>query len=1603
MATDKSRIDPLLIIGIDNSEAARVNADFGETRAEFERELVSACLGQGRETWGLPAPKRIAILAVAKEARVVLSPSTDMRAASSVISQLGNAGAAGCGLGSADSELSFAAGLRLAKLVAKREAAAHVVLFIASPPRLDEELLGATPAEWPAGAQLTIAVLCPPDELGSRGGARLEALVASVNVEGERRAEAGGTEARPARSRVVYMPPPDCVGPEPLVLDACREGMADFRRALCGTDPSLDSQRASEEEAGRRGRQAGGGAAPEQYAARVTALLQRRSGVLRPANCRQESLDSLGHLSTDGMLRSWLPNYANLSKPLRGSLPTSPNIGITGWTRSSGSGTGRMCFVQVYRIDNPQWQVLLDVRAGRMLPEQARPANESEGNDPGATGPEQTQAVEEEPSGARVAALPVGAMTGNQRRLDAARSISTTSSRVDSFGRPDSLLPVEAMAMDLESLGHSGSEGSCGSLSDLELPGVFHVGEAPSVHPTLHTVSQIGMETWVEGSGYVGSSGDLLPIGETATLWGSACHTKGRQGSTNPIEFPVRAPQNSPGMPKLGPYIDTCPSTKVWHCGRASVYGGERSGGGAAPGIDSWVALGAAFHDRFSGRNPPGISPAIPVRVPPPELLSPAREGMLVPLGGLQDFTWAWTRQNRSPLIGESSLLEFSHSGTYLGDRARSGEVLRSEMQHLLKSTWPVEEPHQRGPVHRAGHMDGVDMAVQAVRRAVAETPWKQKPGDAGEASARKASQACAGPSQKHVHVKSAEGPAIALLEQQFLHQQRQALCSLGSSDPRNGMLAQSRQQGAEGRPNAAAFAQRRARQASGESAESREHWRAVEQIRNRQWAESDKFDKILEERGIAVPPPLSGEWGRKSAKVAAMANSLRQSQRRLLMKADATSGRPPVGLQLLAPLVSPAVPTFGRMPEPGVTEARSRSSEQASARRPDRVDHMGVCGTCGKCRMPSAPPHDSSQDTAFSHRFLTEFRRVPEPVKAPHPEPLWLRGVKHREEATSAGQGKPGSIPCWALPQLPIPMYGEKADISIPREPGGIEPRTAGAPPQFVAQPAETLPHGPTPFPVTYSADARKPPVAPARPPLPKTMTNAPDLGARRAPASQWVGIEGRPEDHASRLSSFLRKLLDSPKAHKVRARCTKLKAELQSVRSASDAAAFAGKLLDLAYKDQVPLDSFGELKYLSLFPRKSDVPPRPSSAPELLTPRPSSHPAADLFPVRIPIPGPRLAADLRKGSLLLMLAADGSGTLRLRWRLRAATPSESSTAQPPLVMFPEREAAASPAVEVDILVTPTMRFFAACNDSVLVVEDAAPHVARPRRSHASSQGIPGRDALGDHPVERWFFWLQEGATAAAGKEAPAPPLGRPQAICPIPLGRLQLLHRDPSGRGSKTLSASYLAEKLSRLARSPPAVDVCSDLHQRALSPPMTFGPVPAQVVEDMMRGGTGSTTIGPHQLHGRTWQCRSPQVLLGCTGGPGSPACGCPGTGRPNTAPIIQPCWQSLNLGKGCAAIHEATSKTKLAAGKASQRRPIQYCCRPLSQQQQRRTSWPDHVGLHVGLEFESRACPSLSSKTGWRVCRRAKWRSDAMVAAVGNLEGSGLDACPVGWGP
>uniref|UniRef100_A0A7S0WUB2 Uncharacterized protein n=1 Tax=Chlamydomonas leiostraca TaxID=1034604 RepID=A0A7S0WUB2_9CHLO len=81
-------------------------------------------------------------------------------------------------------------------------------------------------------------------------------------------------------------------------------------------------------------------------------------------HCRDESLDALQHLSIDGFMRPWLPNYANSGKLL---------------TQAAKKGVGGIAHLIISLVPrdagtNRAWHCLSTVRAGRMMPAGSAPS-----------------------------------------------------------------------------------------------------------------------------------------------------------------------------------------------------------------------------------------------------------------------------------------------------------------------------------------------------------------------------------------------------------------------------------------------------------------------------------------------------------------------------------------------------------------------------------------------------------------------------------------------------------------------------------------------------------------------------------------------------------------------------------------------------------------------------------------------------------------------------------------------------------------------------------------------------------------------------------------------------------------------------------------------------------------------------------------------------------------------------------------------------------------------------------------------------------------------------------------------------------------------------
>lgn len=134
---------------------------------------------------------------------------------------------------------------------------------------------------------------------------------------------------------------------------------------------------------------------------------------------------------------------------------------------------------------------------------------------------------------------------------------------------------------------------------------------------------------------------------------------------------------------------------------------------------------------------------------------------------------------------------------------------------------------------------------------------------------------------------------------------------------------------------------------------ESREHWKAVSQIVNKQWVESDKFDRILAAKGISVPPLRFADGGRKpGARLGVVANALQAPS-------------VPPGTAVVPPIMRSvgALPAPFRRPAEGEGYPAGRLDPPASRWfAPQDGEATTVCGTCGKCRMAPHAPTQSRQ-----------------------------------------------------------------------------------------------------------------------------------------------------------------------------------------------------------------------------------------------------------------------------------------------------------------------------------------------------------------------------------------------------------------------------------------------------------------------------------------------------------------------------------------------------------------------------------------------------------------------------------------------------------------
>jgi hypothetical protein len=264
------------------------------------------------------------------------------------------------------------------QLVARRlpSHAAHVTAFVASHGAPASLAGSATAAELrqryqAAGVVLDVALLCPRSELAAPALAALEALTGgcgdSEGLQGEGAAEPAGVGS--GCGRLVWLSPVPSAAESWQQLEPALEQLEGSRGAAAAAGRPCEGSSGSGSEGGGGGADAA--AVPPQRISRApqvfdplrhprAPLLALRSGVQQPALCRGESLSRLGHLSSDGMARPWLPTYSSLAR----QAEAAGRAGGGGGAVAGAAADPGMVYVEVQPI--PRWRTLLKAAAGRM-------------------------------------------------------------------------------------------------------------------------------------------------------------------------------------------------------------------------------------------------------------------------------------------------------------------------------------------------------------------------------------------------------------------------------------------------------------------------------------------------------------------------------------------------------------------------------------------------------------------------------------------------------------------------------------------------------------------------------------------------------------------------------------------------------------------------------------------------------------------------------------------------------------------------------------------------------------------------------------------------------------------------------------------------------------------------------------------------------------------------------------------------------------------------------------------------------------------------------------------------------------------------------------
>ena len=347
--------------------------------------LSKACFGR-YPPGDVESTGSLAVVGMGGRPRVLVAPTHDRaRVVSAVTAECVEAA------GEGGHATDLAAALATAALVARGAARCRAMAFVAAP--LSERSF----------AEGDPSLLAPPAQRLRRRRVPVDLVVFAADGVEAAAARAhyapllnelnrpGTLDAQPA-SRLVVVEPPDEDAPMWQQVEGLLEQL-ELDAGPTAPDAGLSTPSApdlarmmSAAEGGADVRGAGAGEEPPARAARRPAGPRRGSALpvplagFAPGTCRSDSLDAFLHLSSDGMMRPWLPSYASIEEQVRNSASGSEaaRLGL-GEARSltldevaRGGGPGgpigphEMCSVTLHRLKLPRELPVLEFRCGLM-------------------------------------------------------------------------------------------------------------------------------------------------------------------------------------------------------------------------------------------------------------------------------------------------------------------------------------------------------------------------------------------------------------------------------------------------------------------------------------------------------------------------------------------------------------------------------------------------------------------------------------------------------------------------------------------------------------------------------------------------------------------------------------------------------------------------------------------------------------------------------------------------------------------------------------------------------------------------------------------------------------------------------------------------------------------------------------------------------------------------------------------------------------------------------------------------------------------------------------------------------------------------------------